>query len=158
MRRQFADAIDANPAVAHHSELDLVVPFTTPDLTKAALTAASQMGGDLNAHVRLLRIQVIPAQLDITQSPVGINFLKEQLAALMPEMSAGRELRFARDWFAGLSATLTPQSLVVLAAPRRLWKTKNERVAAALRRAGYQVVLIQTPLSVSAPTSEFAHA
>jgi len=145
VRRQSA-AGQADAAAKHQSELDLVVPFTTPDLTRAALAAAARMSAGLNARVRLLRVHIVPAPLDIVQSPIEINFLKEQLSALMPDIPASRELRFARDWSAGLLTTITGESLVVLAAPRRLWKTKNERLAAALARTGYRVVLIRTPL------------
>ena len=129
--------------VEHQAAMDLVVPFTTPVLTRTALEAAAQMGAGLNAAIRLVRVQVIPAQLDICQSPVGINFLKKQLAAIRPEIQTNRELRFARDWNAGLQAALTSDSLVVLAAPKRLWRTKNERLADELRREGHRVVLVR---------------
>jgi hypothetical protein len=101
------------------------------------------MGADLNAGLRFVRIQVVPAQMDICQSPVAIGFLREQLAALRPDLEATRELRFARDFTEGLAGTLTTDSVVLVAAPRRPWKTRNERLAATLRSRGYRVIVIE---------------
>ena len=157
MRKQ--TTVEKVAPVKHQAAIDLVVPFTTPELTKAALEAASRMGAGLNAAIRLVRVQVIPSQLDICQSPVGIHFLKEQLAAVKPEITARREVRFARDWKTGLMATLTLDSLVVLAARKRFWRTHNERLADALRRDGYRVVLVMAGQDLKTTVmNEVAHA
>jgi hypothetical protein len=128
----------------HQGSIDLVVPFTTPELTRAALDAANRMGTGLNAALRLIKIQIVPVQLDLCQSPVGINFLKEQLSTLRPDLPAARELRFARDFKEGLESALTPDSLVVLATLSRPWRTRQEQLAASLRRDGFRVVLVPT--------------
>jgi hypothetical protein len=126
----------------HEAELDLVVPFTTPELTRAALDAANRMGGGLNATLRLVKVQVVPFPLDLVQSPVYIDFLKSQLAQFRSELPVVGEIRLAREFEAGLLSSLGRGSVVILATHKRLWRTRTERLAATLRRAGHKVVLI----------------
>jgi hypothetical protein len=128
--------------VQHEAELDLVVPFTTPELTRVALDAANRMGGGLNATLRLVKVQVVPFPLDLDQSPVYIDFLKDQLTHFQSELPVAGEIRLAREFEAGLLGTLGRDSVVILAAPKRPWRTRNERLAASLRRAGHKVVLV----------------
>src|SRR5580700_6211588 len=84
--------------VQHQAELDLVVPFTTPELTRAALDAANRMGAGLNATLRLVKVQVVPFPLDLEQSPVYIDFLKEQLAQFHSDLPVEGEIRLAREF------------------------------------------------------------
>lgn len=140
----------------HTAELDLVVPFTTPELTRAALDAASRMGKGLNATIRMIRVQIVPFPLDIDQSPVYIDFLKEQMATLSSGRPVAAEIRLARGFEEGLLGTLGSESVVVLATPKRLWTTRNERLAARLRRAGHMVVLVNPGTPVA--TQEAVHA
>jgi hypothetical protein len=126
----------------HEAELDLVVPFTTPELTRAALDAANRMGGGLNATLRLVRVQVVPYPLDLNQSPVYIDFLKEQLAQFQSNLPVTGEIRLAREFEAGLLGTLGRDSVVILATPKRPWRTRNQRLAATLRSAGHKVILM----------------
>jgi len=126
----------------HEAELDLVVPFTTPDLTRAALDAANRMGGGLNATLRLVKVQVVPFPLDLNQSPVYIDFLKEQLAQFHSDLPVTGEIRLAREFEAGLLGSLGRDSIVLLATPKRPWKTRNQRLAATLRRGGHKVILV----------------
>ena len=128
--------------VQHEAELDLVVPFTTPELTRVALDAANRMGGGLNATLRLVKVQVVPFPLDLDQSPVYIDFLKDQLTHFQSELPVVGEIRLAREFEAGLLGTLGRDSVVILAAPKRPWRTRNERLAASLRRTGHKVVLV----------------
>jgi hypothetical protein len=126
----------------HQAVLDLVVPFTTPELTRAALDAANRMGAGLNATLRLVRVQVVPFPLDLSQSPVYIDFLKDQIAQFQSDLPVAGEIRLAREFEAGLLGTLGPESVVILATPKRMWRTRNEVLAAILRRAGHKVVLV----------------
>ncbi len=128
--------------VQHEAELDLVVPFTTPELTRVALDAANRMGGGLNATLRLVKVQVVPFPLDLEQSPVYIDFLKDQLTHFQSELPVAGEIRLAREFEAGLLGTLGRDSVVILAAPKRPWRTRNERLGASLRRNGHKVVLV----------------
>ena len=124
------------------SQLDVVIPFTTAELTRAALEAANRMAGGLNAKLRLIRIQLVPYPMDLRQSPVYIEFLKNQLAQFESSLPTAGEVRLAREFEPGLEGALRTDSLVILATRKRLWRTRTERIAAALRRAGHKVVLI----------------
>lgn len=144
VRTQFGTGVVAPER--HTAVLDLVVPFTTPALTRVALDAACRLGAGLNATIRLIRVQVVPYPLPPDQSPVSIEFLKKQMAELRADIGAelpiAREIRLARSVEDGLLETPGGESVVILAAPKRPWTTRNERLAAALRRAGRNVVLI----------------
>ena len=139
-RRQLGSGVIEQ--VQHEAELELVVPFTTPELTRVALDAANRMGGGLNATLRLVKVQVVPYPLDLNQSPVYIDFLRDQLTHFQSELPIAGEVRLARELEDGLLGTLGRDSVVILATPKRPWRTRNERLAASLRHAGHKVVLV----------------
>jgi len=124
------------------AELDIVIPFTTPELTRAAIGAANCMGAGLHAALRLVRVQVVPFQLDLNRPPVFIDFLKEQLAGFESELPMTGEVRLARDFEDGLKGTLGPDSVVILATKKRPWITGTERLSKSLRRSGYRTILV----------------
>jgi hypothetical protein len=125
------------------TELDLVVPFTTPRLTRAALDAANRMGNGLNGAVRLLQIQVVPYPLRIEESPVMMDFLKSRLTKLESLLPLRAEIFLARDFEPALENALKEHSIVVLASPARPWRTRTERLADRLRRDGHTVVMVK---------------
>jgi len=121
--------------------LDLVVPFTTPALTQAALDAANQMGAGLNAAIRLIKVQVVPFPMDLNQSPVVLDFVREQMRHFRSELETEPEIRLAREQAPALIGTLKPNSVVVIAYRKRPWRTREERLAEQLWNAGYHAVL-----------------
>lgn len=123
--------------------LDLVVPFTTPELTRSALEAARRLGVGLDAEIRLLKIQTVPYPLQLEQSPIPTEFLEEQLRHLNPDGWATAEIVLTRDFHGSLHNTLKAGSVVILAARRRPWRTRVERLASSLRRKGHTVVIVQ---------------
>lgn len=125
------------------AELDLVVPFTTPDLTRAALNAATRMGAGLDAAVRLVKVQCVPYPLDLNQSPVYIEFLRQQMNSFHSELPLTGEIRLAREFEQGLEGTLHSNSVVVLSCRKRPWRTRNERLAANLQRHGRKVIILR---------------
>ncbi|MDP9053347.1 MAG: hypothetical protein M3N93_03470 [Acidobacteriota bacterium] len=146
MERQTASGfgvIRHSAAPAHESELDLVVPYTTPVLTRQAVAAADRMGAGLNATLRIVRVQLVPFPMELSQSPVHIDFMKTQLAQFHSVLPVVREIRLARELEAGLAGVLTPESLIILATRKRPWKTTVQRTAERLRKAGHKVVLIE---------------
>ncbi len=140
MKNQIANSLPVK--ITTQTELDLVVPFTDPALTRTALAAAGRLGGGLNAAVRLVRIQLVPYPRDLDRSPVPLSFLSEQLKTFRCELPLTVEIRLARELQDGLVTTLHADSVVVLASKKRLWRTRTESLAAALRRAGYKTVLV----------------
>ena len=132
--------------IARHAQqqaaLDLVVPFTTPDLTLSALHAANRLGHGLHAAIRMVRIQVVPFPLDLKRPPVLMDFMKEQMRKLASTLPVRCEVRLGRDFTEGLESSINEHSLVVLATRRRPWRTRTEQMAAALRRAGHTVIMV----------------
>jgi hypothetical protein len=126
------------------AELDLVIPFTTPELTRVAISGANRMGAGLHAALRLIRVQVVPFELDLNRPPVFIDFLKEQLTGFESALPIAGEVRLARDFEDGLKGTLGPDSVVILATKPRPWRTSTERLSRSLRRSGYRTVLVGT--------------
>jgi hypothetical protein len=125
------------------AELELVIPFTTPRLTRAALDAANRMGTGLHTAVRVLQIQVVPYPLRIEESPVVMDFLKARLARLQSVLPIRSEILLTRDFDPALESALNQHSIVILASPSRPWRTRNERLADRLRRAGHSVVMVK---------------
>ena len=123
--------------------LDLVIPFTTPRLTRAALEAADRMGAGLEAAVRVLKVQVVPYPLQVEQSPVVVDFLQAQLQKLHSALPVRAEILLTRDFDPALESALHKHSIVVLASPARPWRTRTERLADRLRRAGHTVVMVK---------------
>ncbi|MGD1068954.1 MAG: hypothetical protein ABSB15_02350 [Bryobacteraceae bacterium] len=141
--KQYKQAvIEITHAEQLEARLDLVVPCTTPELTMAAVEAANRLGEGLHAGVRLLKVQVVPWPLDLSQSPVPVEFLKDQLQRFPSALPMKREIRFAREFEPGLRGALNEHSLVILATRKRPWRTRTEHLAAQLRRDGYNVVIV----------------
>jgi len=141
MKRQpvILTPIEQTPAPSR--QLDLVVPFTTPQLTRVALDEAERLSKGLNAAIRVVRVQVVPYPLPIDQSPVYLGFLRQQLENIRPDLELHADLRLARDFEPALEGALNPDSVVVLASAKRPWTTRNERLARTLRKKGYTVCL-----------------
>jgi len=122
-------------------DLEIVVPFTTPQLTRAALREAERLSAGLRAHVHLIKVQVVPYPLDLRHSPVSLDFLRDQLMAMPCDLPAIVDIHFARDTHPALTAAMKPGAVIVLTSKRRPWRTREERLAAQLRRAGHEVLM-----------------
>ena len=121
--------------------LDLVIPVTTPELTRASIRAAEQLACGIHAEIRLLKVQLVPFPLQITAPPVPVEFLRAQLEKYGSSLPVKREIELARDFEPAVRKALRPGSVVLICSKRRRWRTHNERLAAELRRAGYPVIL-----------------
>ena len=136
------------PATPGHAFLDVVVPFTTPELTVAALRVADSLGDGLHTEIRLIRIQVVPYPLDLRRPPVPAEFMKQQLESLyrlagQHNAQVQYDIRTARDLASALRDALKNSSFVVLATRRRPWRTRAERLATILREDGFNVLLVR---------------
>ncbi len=121
--------------------LDIVVPFTTSTLTRNALAAAGRLSAGLSPLIRMVRIQLVPFPLQLDCAPVSTAVLRQQFAPLAEEFGAHLQICLTRDTREGLLYTLARNSVVVIAAHRRWWKSREERLALWLRRRGGNVVL-----------------
>ena len=143
MKQQRQIGFEVLQPAQEQAALELVIPFTTPRLTRAALDAANRMGSGLHAAIRVLQVQVVPYPLQIEQSPVVIDFLKTRLEKLQSALPVHAEILLTRDFEPALESALNQHSIVVLASPARPWRTRTERLADRLRRDGHTVVMVK---------------
>ena len=124
--------------------LSLVIPFTTPELTRVALRHAG-VCTDLDVQVSLVEVQVVPFPCPMDSPPVDIEFSENRLQGLLKESGLPGQtvVLHSRNWFDGFGRVVEPGSLVVLAARRRWWRpTREEKLARALSKAGHHVMLL----------------
>ena len=128
-------------------DLQIVIPFSTPRLTKAALKYAADLANDLNARVRLIDIHVVPYGVPLDRPTVNPKHLARRLRQLAQEsdMTVSAEIVYARDWEQGFRRSLAPGSLVLMAIRRAWWRTSEKRLAARLRKLGHQVLWVESP-------------
>ena len=124
----------------------VVVPYTTPELTRAALRHAA-VCSDLNVHVSLVDIQVVPFPCPLDQPPINKEYSQRRLRDLFSEtgLAGGVAVMYTRDWLEGFRRILEPKSLLILATRKRWWPTREQKIARALTKAGHQVMLLPIP-------------
>jgi hypothetical protein len=125
--------------------LRIVIPYTTLELTKAALRHAG-VCTDLNVSVSLVDIQVVPFPCPLHQCPIDKEFSQRRLRDLFDQsgLPGSTNVLYARDWSEGFCRALEPDTLVVLTTKKRWWRTREEKLARALMKAGHQVMLVNT--------------
>jgi hypothetical protein len=121
----------------------VVVPYTTPELTMAALRHAG-VCTDLDVHVCLVDIQVVPFPCSLNQPPINRKFSECRLQGLFKEsgLPGKAAVIYTRDWLEGFKKVLEPGSLVVIATKKRWWGTREDKLARTLMKAGHQVLLL----------------
>ena len=121
----------------------VVVPYTTPELTLAALRHAG-VCTDLDVHACLVDIQVVPFPCSLNQPPIDRKFSECRLQGLLKEsgLSGKAAVVYTRDWLEGFKKVLEPGSLVVIATKKRCWRTREDKLARTLMMAGHQVLLL----------------
>jgi hypothetical protein len=122
----------------------IVVPYTTPELTRAALRHAG-VCTDLDVRVHLIDIQVIGFPCPLDQPPIQKDFAEQRLRDLLEPTGLSGTIRvlYTRDGLEGFRRVLEPQSIVILATKKRWWRTREEKLAQTLLKAGHDVMLLQ---------------
>jgi hypothetical protein len=124
--------------------LQVFVPYTCPELTRAALCQAAGLTRNLSSHITLFAVHLVPYPLPLDRPDVPAAFLERKLAAVAQAASAEADVRigFARDPGLGLEQILPHHSLIVMATRRRWWPTAEAKLARTLARAGHSVALV----------------
>ena len=125
-------------------ELRVFVPYTSVELTRAALTGATVLVRNLDLHITLFAVQIVPFPLPLERSAVAPDFLEQRLLVIAGEIEAAfdAQLIFARDLDFGMQRVLPPNSLVVVATKKSWWPTSEAKLARSLARAGHSVALL----------------
>ena len=132
------------PAGVVETRLSIVVPYTTPELTIAALKHAASLSAGLNAAIRLIDAQVVPVQRLLSEPPVHREFSVKRLRGIAEQagMPVQVELVYTRDRTECFRRMVEAGSLIVIAAGMPLWPTAEKKLARSLSKAGYDVVLV----------------
>jgi hypothetical protein len=123
--------------------LDIVVPYTTPRLTRLALREAEALASKLPSRIRVLRMLAVPFPLDLRYPPFSLDILREQTRQVARGIAAAEILLFlTRNPEQSLLRNMRAGSIVVIASEKRWWRTEEERLERICARRGHQVALV----------------
>jgi len=123
---------------------DVVVPYTSPDITARVVRKAAALAAGLNATLKLVAVYVAPYPAEL-RCPAS---MQEHLTARLSEIAersplpAHVHLAVARDRAVGFGQILKPASAVLMGSRKRWWRTREERLARELAHAGHSVTLL----------------
>jgi hypothetical protein len=126
--------------------LSIDVVFTSVRATLGALRKAAALADRLNARIHLVVPQVVPFPCPLTSPPTACDFNERRLRIIAGESRIPTTvlIYLCRDPWETLKSVLRPHSLVVVGGRRRWWTTAEDRLAAKLRRSGYDVIFTET--------------
>jgi len=129
---------------AFNGNLELVVPYTDPGLTRALLRKAAAMTAGLQARISLVAVHSVPFPADFRCLSCTHSFLVDQLTELAEEcpLPVNPQVVLARSRQEGFRYALHPESTVLVGAHRHLWRTGEERLARMLAADGHKVALL----------------
>jgi hypothetical protein len=130
--------------------LKIVVPYTTPGLTRAALRIAASYGDGFRNMVKLVYVHIVPYPLTLDQPDIDSEILAHQLIKEADGVSSpiNVEIILARERNEALRSTVPAGSLVLLTTGKRWWKTSEQRLARLLSGSGCCVSLVQLRTSL----------
>ena len=142
------------PAAAHPPEaqdraepqLNISVVFTSLRGTLRALRQAAALAAPMAANITLLVPQIVPYPLPLESPPVLLDFNEKRFSTIADESHVETKVRIylCRDREQALGNILEPRSLVVLGGHKSWWPSAEMRLANRLRRAGHEVVFVET--------------
>ena len=134
---------NAETTTSESGSLDIVVPYTTKELTRLALRRAEALSAEIRSRIRIVRLQRVPFPLELQQSPIAVDVLREQTQQVALGMPAAEILIFlTRDPADTLLKTLRPGSILVIASKKRWWRTAQERLQRFCARNGHEVAIV----------------
>jgi hypothetical protein len=145
--RSHSSELETEFAPSTVSNLQVVVPCRTSDLTRAALKYAERFAQDLNARVRLLDVHVVPYGVPLDRPTVSPRHRKLRELARDSAVPIFAEVVYARDWEQGLRRSLAPGSLVLMGSQKSWCRSSDRRLTARLRKLGHRVLLIDSETS-----------
>jgi hypothetical protein len=125
-------------------EIELVVPFTSPDVTRSVLERAVALTAGLNARISLVAVHALPYPTPFVCPTSTHAFLVEQLLQLAQGCNTpvAMQIVLARSREDGFRHALKPEATVLLGTRRHVWRTSEERLAKMLVDDGHKVVLL----------------
>ena len=129
---------------AFNGDLELVVPYTDPDLTRALLRKAAAMTAGLQARISLVAVHSVPFPADFHCQASTHAFLVDKLTALAADcpLPVDPQVVLARSREEGFRYALRPESTVIVGSRRHFWRTSEESLARMLVSDGHKVALL----------------
>lgn len=129
---------------AFGGELELVVPYTDPDLARTLLRRAVALTAGLQARISLVAVHAVPFPAEFRCQASAHAFLVDQLTALAAEcpLPVSPQVVLARSREEGFRYALRPESTVLVGTYRHFWRTSEERLARTLAADGHKVALL----------------
>src|SRR2546425_10610673 len=142
-RQTAYEEIDRRTSEITTGLLWVVIPYTTPELTRTALRHAG-VCSDLDVHVSLVDIQVVPFPCPLNRPPINREFSENRLRKILDDtgLTGQATVLYTRDWLEAFHKVLVPGALVILATKKRWWPTREKKLARSLTTAGHQVMLL----------------
>jgi len=124
-------------------ELEVNVVYTRLPGAAKSLDIASGLARGLGARVTVHVAHVIPYPLELKSPQVPVQFAEQQLLAMAGEQLVETSIRIylCRDLTETIRQVLKRDSVVVVGGQKRWWPTRENKLAAALRRDGHRVIL-----------------
>jgi hypothetical protein len=131
---------------ASEHRLEVAVVFTSAAPTIAALKKAGALADRLGVRINLVVPQIVPFPLPLESPPVLLDFSEHRFREIAAEspVETAVQIYLCRDGWEMLKSVLAPRSLVVIGAHKRWWPTREKSLARKLRRAGHEVIFIET--------------
>src|SRR5436190_281954 len=125
-------------------EIELVVPFTEPETTRAVLEKVVALTAGLHARISLVAIHSMPYPSTFSCPTATHAFLVDQLVDLASRcaLPVASQVVLARSREDGFRHALTSDATVVLGTHRHFWRTDEERLAKRLVSDGHKVILL----------------
>src|ERR1039457_553321 len=129
---------------AFSGELELVVPYTDPDLARALLRKAAALTAGLQACISLVAVHAVPFPADFHCPASTHAFRVDHLTALAADcpLPVNPLVVLARSREEGFRYALRRESTVLVGTRRHVWRTSEERLARTLASDGHKVVLL----------------
>jgi hypothetical protein len=129
---------------AFSGDLELVIPYTDPDLARALLCKAAALTAGLQARISLVAVHAVPFPADFHCAASTHTFLIEQLTNLATDcpLPVNPQVVLARSREEGFRYALRPDSTILVGSHRRFWRTSEERLARTLVADGHKVALL----------------
>src|SRR5216684_1027021 len=115
-----------------NSPLNVTVIATTEKGTTAALNEARRLAKDLDAHITLLKMEVVPRRFPLDKPPVSLDFTTKQQCSLVLQSSARDQdvtvrTCLCRDRNLSLQRIFRRRALIVIGGRRHWWLSREER-------------------------------
>jgi hypothetical protein len=133
-------------AINANYRLPVFVIFTSIDRTLKALEKACEVAKPLQTRIEILVVQTVPYLLPLDDPSVPLEFIVKRLEEATAQFPEQIKISayLCRDLLEALKRVLNRNCPVVIGIGKKWWPTSDERLARKLRRAGYDVVLVET--------------